>query len=434
MKSVILFCLLLTSSAGYAAETVLPAPKDFAYGMNLPIDGKSALYTLDLPDEIYRKVVRTDLGDIRIFNGQGETVPQTLKQPVAAKVERPPSAPLPIFPLKASANEGTTGTSLRIEKGKDGEIISFRTNGTENSEMIVDAYLLDAREIREPLAGFELERDAEGDEGIRKVTVEGSRNLEHWTPLVRNAVIVSLRHDGYDLDRRRVSFTAATYPYYRFTPTDSRRDLKLTSARGVFPRTGNEHPRRWARVVSVHSPESPDDYLFESGGQMPVDRVRITPPQTNTFVSITLSSRPSEKAPWRQRQNSLLYNLQIEGETVATPDLSFPAVSDRYWRLTVNPNGGGFGEGLPQIDIGWKPHTLLFVARGGGPFTLAYGNALFSPPSGSPPLLIPPAGSNGKPAAITVIPDGAIVLGGPQRLLVPPPPCRGGHTSSGRFS
>lgn len=55
--------------------------------------------------------------------------------------------------------------------------------------------------------------------------------------------------------------------------------------------------------------------------------------------------------------------------------LQLPATTDRYWRIQVEGSSGGLGAGIPQLEVGWLPHRLVFVARGPGPFRLAFGSS-----------------------------------------------------------
>jgi hypothetical protein len=61
---------------------------------------------------------------------------------------------------------------------------------------------------------------------------------------------------------------------------------------------------------------------------------------------------------------------------VASPDAEIAGARSRYWMLRVDTRAGGLGgpSRLPRLHAGWLPARLLFVARGGGPFELAYGN------------------------------------------------------------
>jgi len=56
-------------------------PQDFAYAVPLQFEGQDALYQATLPLSVYQNTVRSDLGDLRVFNAQGEVVPHMLRQP-----------------------------------------------------------------------------------------------------------------------------------------------------------------------------------------------------------------------------------------------------------------------------------------------------------------------------------------------------------------
>ncbi|MGH9861462.1 MAG: DUF3999 family protein, partial [Candidatus Acidiferrales bacterium] len=74
MKALIIL-LALAQSAALAAER----PEDFAYGIPIQAGARSALYQVEIPLAVYRGVTRSDLGDVRVFSGAGETVPHALK-------------------------------------------------------------------------------------------------------------------------------------------------------------------------------------------------------------------------------------------------------------------------------------------------------------------------------------------------------------------
>jgi len=82
MKTLI-FLLLLSQSSAFGAER----PEDFAYGMAIRADAQDALYEIEIPAAVYRGVTRADLGDVRVFNGQGEVVPHSLRPRAAASSE-----------------------------------------------------------------------------------------------------------------------------------------------------------------------------------------------------------------------------------------------------------------------------------------------------------------------------------------------------------
>jgi hypothetical protein len=69
----------------------------------------------------------------------------------------------------------------------------------------------------------------------------------------------------------------------------------------------------------------------------------------------------------------MVYNLDYRDTTLHNSTIDIRETASRYWLLTfdksetmpVNP---------PDIEFGWQPHRLTFLARGNGPFQLAYGS------------------------------------------------------------
>jgi hypothetical protein len=108
---------------------------------------------------------------------------------------------------------------------------------------------------------------------------------------------------------------------------------------------------------------------------MPVDRVELDLRQRNSLVSVVLSSRPDRQAKWRIRGQGVLYRLEVDGIELTDRTIDLPPVGDRFWRLEIASDPAGMGQGAPRLIFAWVPHELHFLARGAGPFLLAYGDA-----------------------------------------------------------
>ena len=136
------------------------------------------------------------------------------------------------------------------------------------------------------------------------------------------------------------------------------------------------------------------------------------------MVRVALPSPAAADTPWRRRGGGLVYKLMLQGEGLASEPFCFEPTTDPLWQLEVSDTGGGFGGARPTLELGWNPHRLVFVARGEGPFTLAYGSAAVALGSAAlDPLLqdlesqrlgVAPATASGSP----------FTLGGPARLEV----------------
>ena len=71
---------------------------------------------------------------------------------------------------------------------------------------------------------------------------------------------------------------------------------------------------------------------------------------------------------------AVVYRMKRNGQELGSPDVVIRTNQHRYWLIRVDPKGGEFGGGTLQVNAGWTPREIVFVARGAGPFTMAYDN------------------------------------------------------------
>jgi len=134
-----------------------------------------------------------------------------------------------------------------------------------------------------------------------------------------------------------------------------------------------EPARQW-KQVELRSAEKPGEFRYEPGGRIPVDRLRVSLPERNTLVPVQVLARHTDDQRWQLITTGVVYRLTHEGNDVVSADLNVSATGWEQWLLRLDSRGGGIGAGEPQVQVGWVPQQLVFVARGEGPFQLAYGN------------------------------------------------------------
>ena len=129
---VVLFALAVASVAATVSAqtpTATPQPDDFAYGIELGVDGSSALYRASLPLDVYRHTRRPDLGDLRVFNAADEAVPFSVRPPEQPNPDaNAPAAPtirLAHFPVYAESGAPLDNLSLRVTTSTSGAILSL---------------------------------------------------------------------------------------------------------------------------------------------------------------------------------------------------------------------------------------------------------------------------------------------------------------------
>lgn len=374
---------LFVSPIIYSVEQVKPVaplnPQDFAYGMPLYFSGQDAVYQTILPINIYQGTTRSDLGDLRVFNAQGEVVPHMLRQLAHNNTSTPSLKTLPFFPLQGSAESNLDQLSVKIKRNTAGTLIDIGSSNKPTTTTKISGYLLDASSIKLPIQALELDWPTGKESFVGSIQIETSDDLKHWSMIVRNAPLANLQFGGHSLLQKRVEFPALHAKYIRLSWPAEQAALRLASASAELSGTLTETPLTWLNVSANEVKDSPGEYQFDLGAHLPVQRLRIELPQMNTLVQAALFSKARPDDSWHSASNAVLYKLHNSGQDLKNPDIAITTSNDRYWLLRVDQKGGGLGSGLPQMQVGWQPQQLLFVTRGNPPFQLAYGSIEIKP-------------------------------------------------------
>jgi hypothetical protein len=420
---VFVVALLLTPSM---VEATLK-PTDFAYGIPLSLEGNGAVYRLSVPREVYDTVTRDDLADIRIFNSADAVVPHIVRRPKKTIKVSEYSKTLPFFPLYGGENLlGKEGLSVRIEKSGKQTMIDVLSDDAEfRKDPKLSGYIIDAGRYRERIHELKITWQEKEGNFVGTVSVECSNDMTHWAALVPRATLARMQYRGHEIKREKIRMPATTATYYRLKwPADSE-GIEVKEIHAIHRSGQPERERQW---TALKGDPGPDDektgitaYEYESPARLPVDRVRLRFSEKNTLVKATIFSRPDREATWRYRQSGIFYHLSFEQTTLVQDTVSVGQSSDRYWRVAIEEGATGDLENIPIVELGWLPYELLFVARGEGPFMLAYGSARLGEEewnSGTNRSLAQVMGGNKDKLLKEAVLLSKTVLGGPD-LLVP---------------
>ena len=375
MKFIAIFLLLIHGFAR-AAER----PQDFAFGMAIQADSNDALHEIEIPVAVYRGVTGGDLGDLRVFNAQGEVVPHAFRPRVASTEHTGAAVRLPVFPLYGDVMRKIEDLNVRAEKRGDGTIIGIQSEakGAAGRSQL-RGYLLDASTLKSAIQALQFDWKAGSASFVGKVRVDGSDDLAAWTNLADNAALARLTFDGQQVERERVEIRPAKFKYLRISWPENQAPLDSLSVRAEPAAKVVASPRMWQNVSGSPLAGKAGEYGFDLGGYIPVDRLRVELPQVNTLVQMQIHTRAKPNDPWRLVLSAVAYRLRDQDTEVTSPEISVATNSERYWLLRVDQKGGGVGSGVPAIQIGWVPQKLVFAARGAGPFQLVYGSGGVKP-------------------------------------------------------
>ena len=381
--------LALAVPALAALVALAQAPADFAMRQPLAASDDKAFFRVELPDAVYDNAARPDLGDLRVFNGDGAAVPFAFMPPPSPQRVNAGGRPLAIFPLTVDTTRPEAADlSISLRTGAAVTTVDIRTrDGTPVSGSRVVGYLIDVSPEADPLVALTLRWGPSANVTTR-ARIDASDDLAAWRTLVASAPLLMLRYNGQQLSRDRVEFVPTTARYLRvswLTPEAP----ELISVLGELGDRLLDPPRRVRKSAGVPDDSSPGAFTFDLGAALPVDRVTLELPDLNAVAPVLWQARATPQEPWRSVGESVVYRLRQDGGEVVNAEYAIAPVASRYFRARIDPKSGGVGATPPTLSAGWYAREIVFAARGKGPFELAFGSHRVAPAALSIETLVP---------------------------------------------
>ena len=361
---------LLIAGSVLAADL---SPDDFAYGMPVLTPGSAAAYRLALPAEVYQRTVHDNLSDLRVFNAQGEEVPLVLALPAATPPTAASARPLPLFPLRGESV--ATLDTLRLTIGEQGSTINLQTQGAHAATPGATRYVLDGRGLDAAVTAISVQWPDDAADFAGKLKIEASDSLGAWHTVIDGAPIANLHANGQQLIERRVELPAMRANFWQLSWVGTSPPFELTGA-AAEPAVAAGQPARSNLVVSgTPVAGNGGEIDFDLGIRAPVERINLELPSLNTVVSAELLSRARAADPWHVVLRSGFYRLQGTSGELHNGPIDVPSSTDRYWRVRPAQAASAIGSGMVRLEVQWRAHELTFLARGGGPYQLAFGSS-----------------------------------------------------------
>ncbi|MBN6152283.1 DUF3999 domain-containing protein [Xanthomonas sp. AmX2] len=365
MRRLILLALLPV--AAWAASQ----REDYAQQWPLTLqDADAGAYRVTLDDAVYRRAHLASLGDVEVFNGNGEPVPAALFGAEQAAAT-PRQQALPWFPLPAGRAGASADLELIAERDADGSVRRIQTRvGSSAADAAGAGWLIDATALREPVLALSLQWAAADAPRQARYRVEASDDLRDWQVLVPEATLVDLANQGQRLQQLRIVI-GRQVRYLRLVPLSP---APLPSLSGVgaeltaAPAAADWH---WQQLDALRADAAQRSFEFQSPGRYPVARVDVALPG-NSAIEWRVQSRDGAEAPWQDRAGPWVA-FQVGKDSDRSPPQALAApVRDRYWRLLATQDPGSQ---RPALRLGYQPETLTFLAQGAPPYALAAGSA-----------------------------------------------------------
>ncbi|MDL2317043.1 DUF3999 domain-containing protein [Desulfovibrio sp. OttesenSCG-928-A18] len=368
-----------------------PALTAQSFAAHMTLDGpKGSLLVLPLSDKVYSRLQRKDFMDLCVFDASGTPAPFTLREQAPALKEKT-LAYGDIRFVSWRPGPQKTDKPLRqtdVEVGSDGSIRIHTGNGrAPEAGSGPEALLLDLQAIqglgehpprnldgiytRENLRAVSLEIvPREGASFASHISLQSSEDLTNWRNMGSPLLVARMTQGDTRIERLNIPL-----------PTRPQRFLLLQISGDELPvasftahlRYSSEQPppERESLVSGVLSPDK-KTVLYDCGGHFPTRSASFVLPHAE-IMDATLHSADSIDGPWRGAGRSTLYRMEKDGAVLESPPLSVSPGQgrSRYWKLVAA--GDVPFAFAPDMRLHFTPHELVFLARGEGPWTLAFG-------------------------------------------------------------
>lgn len=369
------------------------AADDFDLALPIEVPDGAGLVRIELPEAVYRAAERADLGDLRVINGAGEPLP----------IARLPQRPAPIVqrterrPVALASMAQPAGADLSISSRNGGQSVDIDLRSTAPVASPSPGYLVDAEGFDAPVDAIEL-RWAGTPVFEAGLNVSVSDDLKTWRDVARRVPVLALGEPGERIEQARVDLPAVRARYLRLVWVDGSPGIALERVDLVHA-TAADRPR--VNSIDLRGSVEGGQLAFLSPGVFPVTGISLVLADDARVVSATVSSRAVPTAPWRPRARLLGYRLDADGGVAESGVHPVPTVRDTLWRVSVD---GGVPRAVPGLRLSWQTESMVFVARGQGPYRLLVGqrgaDAAWQPPQ----ALIPGYGT----AAQVSLADGVV--------------------------
>jgi hypothetical protein len=184
------------------------------------------------------------------------------------------------------------------------------------------------------------------------------------------AQLVHLEQGTLRMEQRRIEVGSLKAEYLRVTsdtPGFALKSVEAVRAASVTPA-----PRSMRAFLPIEGGK-PGVYEYDLGARVPIEAMRLVIP-SNTVAPFTISTRESESAAWSVLATATFYRLLRDGATIESRPIEVGRRFARQVQLKLDPGSPSLGADPLTLEVQWRPAQIIFVARGDGPYTIAFGN------------------------------------------------------------
>ena len=204
-----------------------------------------------------------------------------------------------------------------------------------------------------------------------RVMVDGGNDLQEWSP-VGSAVVAYLREDAASIEQRRVRLSRGDFKFLRIRWEGLPENWRLSQVMGVYADGAADAVRKHVTLESTDIDPDDNGRLFSLDGAPTVDQVRVVLPVPNTVISARIFYWAERREQWIAAGRGSYHHIIRNNHAVMSDPLTINKARTSKFKVVITR---GPSDVTMQLEVGFRPDKLLFLAQGQPPFTLATGSA-----------------------------------------------------------
>lgn len=366
--------LLLSGLLFSALVQASSSPEHYAYQAELT-ESEAALQRVEIPIDVLLAVTRADLGDIRVFDSAGKSLPSSIRKAPPQQLEKQVELPFHVF--SSYSKRSSKIVTTREQTSQKDQISEIRTTETIPVDQTRPVYIIELGDDDSGITieSVELQWTHQPDDQFLRLRVEVGNNLDNWRTIQKRKILTNANTDKPEW--RTIDSIPKSKKYLRLTPLISVDSFEIQKVVGSYHQSIAE-TKIWHRLEALRQPEDHQDfYAFDMPAVIKADQLRFIPATEQTLIGGELyASKDDFEHKFRVRRRLQQHNF-TDGEIKPSPVIKLPGQKYQHWwfkpdRVLDSP---------PHAEIAFPVYEMLFLGNDAGPFRLAWGNFEASAPN-----------------------------------------------------
>ncbi|MGH8109189.1 MAG: DUF3999 family protein [Arenimonas sp.] len=360
---------LRCSMLGLLLSGAVAASTSADYAQEWPVNAQGeGAYAINLNEEVYRIIQKTDLSDLAAFNAAGEALPFG---PMPSSYGPMPAvwSEAKTFSLPKEASENPDVLKLHVQRSAAGDLNLDADFANTPSTKDSHDWIIEVTDDKQAVEALQVQLSEQAGDFNAQLVVQASNDLQQWQHLT-TAAIVSLQQDGQRLQRLLVELPGSTAKYLRVQSLDAPSGLQISGFRIKQRPFGIVRSPQLQSMQATFLKKDGRGFVYELPARVLPELLNIELKNTNAIAQFSISARQNELDYWQPQGSLTVFRLRAAGVSLDNEASSLQSGRLRYWRIET----GTEIDQPPVLKISYRPEQFLLLTHGTGPYVIAAGS------------------------------------------------------------